>query len=64
MYLLVGILAIIIGVILSITAKKIAKNKSGLAIGVRIIGVCLMVTGFAILYLLLSGKLILPLSTS
>lgn len=64
MFPLIGILDIMIGAILLITAKKIAKNNSGLAIGIRIISVCLTVAGFATIYLMLSGKLILPLSTN
>ena len=63
MYPLISILAIIIGAILLMKSKKIINNKR-LRFGTRIIGVCMAVAGLVTFYLLLSGKLVLPLLKS
>lgn len=64
MYPIVAAIIMIIGIILFIFARKIAKENTVLAICLRAAGVILAAAGLAALYFLLSGKLVLPLSAN
>ena len=59
MYLFLSIFITLIGVILFLFDKKMAKNIP--AIYIKVIGVILIVGGLFLIYLLLSGSLSLPL---
>lgn len=61
MYILLAVFAVIIGICLFVFAKRITKNST-VGVGVKIIGIVLIVLGIIMAYLLLSGKVVLPLS--
>ncbi|MCH5344478.1 MAG: hypothetical protein J1E64_10580 [Acetatifactor sp.] len=61
MYILLAIFAIIVGICLFAFANQITTNST-VGIGVKIIGIVLIVFGIIMAYLLLSGKVVLPLS--
>ena len=61
MYILLAIFAVIVGICLLAFANRITKNST-VGIGVKIIGSVLIVFGVIMAYLLLSGKVVLPLS--
>ena len=63
MYILLAIFAVIVGICLFAFANRITKNST-VGIGVKIIGIVLIVFGIIMAYLLLSGKVVLPLSKS
>ena len=61
MYPLLAILVAVVGVCLFAFANRMAKNSAA-TIGSRMVGIVLIVVGLSLLYLLLSGKVVLPLS--
>lgn len=61
MYILLSIFAVIVGICLFAFSYQITKN-SMVSVGVKIIGIVLIVFGIIMAYLLLSGKVVLPLS--
>lgn len=61
MYSLLAVFAIIVGICFFVFAKRMIKNSKAV-IGINIVGTALIVIGIAMLYLLLSGKVVLPLS--
>lgn len=63
MYPLISVLIIIVGVILFVLANKIAKNKTPI-ICIRAVSIILIAAGALLLYFLLSGRLVLPLSNN
>lgn len=63
MYPLISVLIIIVGIILFVLANKIAKNKTPVIL-IRIVSVILIAAGAILLYFLLSGRLVLPLSNN
>lgn len=62
MYPLISILIILAGILLFGFAGKLAGDRSGLFIAVKIASAVLIAAGLLLLYLLLSGTLTLPLS--
>ena len=63
MYPLISVLIMIVGIILFVLSNKIAKNKIPV-ICIRIVSVVLIIAGAILLYFLLSGRLVLPLSNN
>ena len=63
MYLLLAIFSAIIGMCLFIFANRLTKNSIAVT-GIKIVGIILIVIGIIMSYLLLSGKVVLPLSKS
>lgn len=63
MYLLLAIFLIIAGICLFVFANKMTEN-SKVIIVVKIVSIALVVIGTVMSYLLLSGKVVLPLSKS
>ena len=61
MYILLAIFAIIVGICLFAFANRITTNST-MGIGIKIVGIILIVFGIIMAYLLLSGKVVLPLS--
>lgn len=61
MYPLVAVLAIIIGIFLFVLASKIDTKKST-DISIKIVGFIITICDLVMLYFVLSGKLVLPLS--
>ena len=61
MYILLAIFAVIIGICLFVFSNQITKNRT-MCVGVKMIGIVLIVLGIIMAYLLLSGKVVLPLS--
>ncbi len=61
MYSVIAILFIIMGIILFAFCNRVIK-KNILATCIRILGIIFIIIGFFFLYLVLSGKLVLPLS--
>lgn len=61
MYILLAIFAVIVGICLFTFANRITKNST-VNVGVKIIAIVLIVFGIIMAYLLLSGKVVLPLS--
>lgn len=62
MYPLLCIFMIVLGIVLFAFVKKTVKDNGMLVMCIRIIGGILIVSGFLMLYFLLSGRLTLPLS--
>ena len=60
MYFLVAIFAVIVGICLFAFSNRTTKNSTTV-IGVKIVGIALVVVGISMSYLLLSGKVVLPL---
>ena len=60
MYFLVAIFAVIVGICLFDFSIR-TTNNSSIVIIVKIFGIALVVVGFFMSYLLLSGKVVLPL---
>lgn len=63
MYLLSAIILIIAGICLFVSSNRMTGN-SNMIIVVRIVSIALVVIGIVMSCLLLSGKVVLPLSTS
>lgn len=61
MYLLLGIVVIVIGVLLFFAAGRIARGNKTVLLCLRIAGIVLLLFGIAALALVLTGKLVLPL---
>ena len=61
MYPLLAILAAVVGICLFAFANRMTKNCT-VNIGVKILGIALVVVGISMSYLLISGKVVLPLS--
>ena len=61
MYILLAIFAIIVGICLFAFANRITTNST-MGISIKIVGIILIVFGIIMAYLLLSGKVVLPLS--
>ena len=61
MYILLAVLAVIVGICLFAFSNRIAKNRT-VGIGIKIIGIILIVFGIIMAWLLLSGEIVLPLS--
>ena len=61
MYILLAVLAVIVGICLFAFSNRIAKNST-VGIGIKIIGIILIVFGIIMAWLLLSGEIVLPLS--
>ncbi|WP_343209915.1 hypothetical protein [Anaerolentibacter hominis] len=62
MYPVLSIFISILGLILFCLAGRIAKNNPIARNSIRAIGIILIAAGLILLYLLLSDKLVLPLS--
>lgn len=60
MYPILSVLLIIIGSIVSAFARKMARNQV-IVICIRLAGFIAVISGLIFLYLLLTGKLVLPL---
>ena len=60
MFIEVGFLTIIIGVLLFLTAKKIAENKTAV-VGLRVLSVILMLIGIIAVSLVMMDKISFPL---
>lgn len=60
MYPILSVLLIIIGIIMLAFARKMARNQM-IVISIRLAGIIAAVSGLILLYLLLTGKLVLPL---
>lgn len=61
MYILLAVLAVIVGICLFAFSNRITKNST-VGIGIKIIGIILIAFGIIMAWLLLSGKIVLPLS--
>ena len=61
MYLIVSIMIIITGILLLTFVKRLSEKKP-VVICVSIIGFMMIAGGLIMLYLILSGRLVLPLS--
>ena len=58
MYILLAVLAVIVGICLFAFSNRIAKNST-VGIGIKIIGIILIVFGIIMAWLLLSGEIVL-----
>ncbi len=64
MYFLMAMFITVVGICFFLSVNRMAKNRAavrGIKI-VKIVGVVLTVIGISMLYLLFSGKVVLPLS--
>lgn len=61
MYPLLALFIVIVGICLFAFANRMTK-RSAVVIGIKVVGIVLIIVGLSLLYLLLSGKVILPLS--
>ena len=61
MYFILAVLAMIIGICFFAFVNRVTKNKA-VIICVKIVGIILAVTGQFMLYIVFSGKVVLPLS--
>ena len=61
MYSLLAVFAVIIGICLLAFANRMTKNNAVIICG-KTVGIALVVVGFFMLYLVFSGKVVLPLS--
>ena len=62
MYPLMGALTVLLGALLFALAGAAGKKSRGAALALRAAGVLLTITGLTALFLLLTGRLTLPLS--
>lgn len=63
MFLLLAVILIMAGICLFVSANRMTRN-SNMIIVVKIVSIALVVIGIVMSCLLLSGKVVLPLSTS
>ena len=61
MYFLLAAFSVIVGICLFVFSKRMTKNNA-VAICVKIVGIILVIVGVFMLYLVFSGKVVLPLS--
>lgn len=61
MYFLVAVFAIIIGICIFAFVSRVTKSKAVIACA-KIVSIVLAVAGLIMLYLVFSGKVVLPLS--
>lgn len=61
MYFILAAFSLIIGICFFAFINRVAKNKA-VILCVKIVGIILAVTGLFMLYLVFSGKVVLPLS--
>ena len=61
MYFLLAAFSVIIGICLFVFSKRMTKSNT-VAICVKIVGIILVLVGVFMLYLVFSGKVVLPLS--
>lgn len=61
MYFILAVLAMIIGICLFTCAKRVTQKKA-VIICCKIVGIALIAVGLFMLYLVFSGKVVLPLS--
>lgn len=62
MYPIISVLISVVGALLFVFSKKIAKANKTLLIFMKVLGGALVVFGLVALYMLLSGKITLPIA--